>query len=88
MQGNRVYAKEGDPLWLKPGEFGVSPRDGIWYARTPNGLFGNLAEHEVTENQDGTITVSPSILVTGYDNESNSDITWHGYLENGLWREV
>lgn len=28
-----------------------------------------IADHDVTEHEDGTIT-------------------WHGYLERGLWREV
>jgi hypothetical protein len=87
MQGKRVYAQNND-LWLKPGEYGIQPRDGIWYAVTPSGHWGNLANHEVTEHEDGTITVSPSILVTGYDDEKREKETWHGYLERGVWREV
>lgn len=90
MKGERVYAKDGD-LWLKPGEYGINPRDGIWYACTPSGLWGNLAGHEVTEHEDGTITVSPSILVTGHADEDGNPIekvVWHGYLEHGEWREI
>jgi hypothetical protein len=30
---------------------------------TPNGRHGNLAAHTVIEHEDGTITVSPSILI-------------------------
>lgn len=66
----------------KPGDYGKQP-DGKWYGMTPNDMMGNLDAHEVTINSDGTITVSPSILV--HDWRKNS---WHGYLEHGIWREV
>lgn len=36
---------------------------GIWCVVTPNGRYGSLANHSVVEHDDGTITVSPSILV-------------------------
>ena len=55
----------------------------VWYCTTPNGHVGCLASHNVTEHEDGTITVSPSILVT-----HGSDEVWHGYLERGVWRSV
>jgi hypothetical protein len=87
MQGKRVYA-QGKDFWLKPGEYGKNPVDGTWYSVTPNGHWGNLSNHGVTEHEDGTITVSPSILVTSYDDEENKKTTWHGYLERGVWREV
>jgi hypothetical protein len=54
---------------------------GTWTCCTPNGLLGNLKAHDVTEHEDRTITVSPSILVTGHDSR------WHGFLERGVWRE-
>lgn len=50
-------------------------------ARTPNGHLGNLAAHDVTEHEDGTITVSPSILVS---NPQQGEL-YHGYLTNGVW---
>ncbi len=59
-------------------------RGGVWYCGAPGNHcgVGNLARHDVTEHDDGTITVSPSILVsTGHGN------SWHGYLERGVWRE-
>jgi hypothetical protein len=58
-------------------------RDGkrIWMARTPNGHLGNLGAHDVTENEDGTITVSPSILVS---NPQEGEL-YHGFLVNGEW---
>lgn len=84
MQGQRVYPNEQGDLLLKKGEYGINPKDGNWYACVPNGHMGNLANHEVTEHEDGTITVSPSILVTRHTGE----FLWHGYLEHGIWREV
>lgn len=65
---------------LNPGEYGLYK--GSWWCCTPNGHFGNLSAHEVVEHEDGTITVSPSILVSYGDGEE----LWHGYLEAGVWR--
>jgi hypothetical protein len=36
---------------------------GVWCAVTTNGRLGSLEGHTVTEHDDKTITVSPSILV-------------------------
>lgn len=72
---------------FEPGDYGRHPGDGRWYAKTPNGHLGNLSQHDVTEHEDGTITVSPSILVTLRDTERRQDVElWHGYLERGVWR--
>lgn len=69
-------------------EIGQYGRDvnGSWFGMTPNGLLSGLARHEVIENEDGTITVSPSILTTGI-REDGSKNQWHGYLRNGEWEE-
>lgn len=85
MQGNRKYPNEENELVLLPGEYGIDPRNGIWYCRVPDPDIGmgNLSGHDVVEHEDGTITVSPSILV-----DSLSGKTWHGYLEKGVWRTV
>jgi hypothetical protein len=66
-----------------PGDYWRVKRDGewIWMCCTPNGMAGDLTQHDVTEHPDGTITVLPSILVQG-------EHEWHGYLENGVWRSV
>jgi hypothetical protein len=45
-------------------------------------MLANLSRHDVVEHEDGTITVSPSILVTQGEGRQ-----WHGYLERGIWRE-
>lgn len=54
-----------------------------WEATTPSGLEGNLSEHEVSEHEDGTITVSPSILIN-----AGARGSWHGFLERGVWRSA
>lgn len=51
--------------------------------------IGNLANHTVRENEDGTISVLPgdgssnSILVGGPGERS-----WHGYIYSGEFREI
>jgi hypothetical protein len=85
MQGRRVYNTD----IFEPGDYGRHPHDGVWYACAPvhtdPTMLANLTRHEVIEHPDGTITVSPSILIT-YQTP-NKTITWHGYLEAGRWRE-
>lgn len=61
--------------------------DGVWECVTPNGRVGGLDDHEVVEHEDGTITVSPSILV---DPETIGGVSlpgWHGFLKYGVWSE-
>jgi hypothetical protein len=95
MQGRRV---EWTAQILAPGEYAKLP-DGTWMAETPNGHGANLSRHQVTEHEDGTITVSPSILVSlpgqhytrtadamGYPMQGTE--LWHGFLERGVWRAV
>jgi hypothetical protein len=87
MVGKRHDMTEGDEI-LEPGEYGKHYLDGEWYCRAPQekGFYagmGRLSNHEVTEHEDGTITVFPSILIYGHH-----DRQWHGYLEHGVWREV
>jgi hypothetical protein len=81
MTGKRVDGKE--PHELLSSEYGRWARDdGNWYARTPDGTqVANLGSHQVVEHEDGTITVSPSILVRG-----GCAPDWHGFLERGVWR--
>lgn len=54
-----------------------------WFACSRRGHLGNLARHTVTEHEDGTITVSPSILIS-----AGGIALWHGWLERGVWREA
>lgn len=84
MIGKRHDLTETNDL-LQPGEYGKHSTNGIWYccAPTSDDLLGNLSNHQITEHEDGTITVSPSILISHWSGKQ-----WHGYLERGIWREV
>lgn len=87
MKGTRVQPNSEGHLLLKEGEYGKRTDDtripgGVWYCRPPGSHMGSLAGHQVTEHDDGSITVSPSILID--DGRSK----WHGYLEHGIWRQV
>lgn len=82
MIGRRVSdADAGAGVRYEPGDY--ARLAGVWYAMSPNGLLANLANHSVTEHEDGTVTVSPSILVS-----RGNELSWHGYLERGVWRQV
>lgn len=94
MQGRRTYCNDAGDFFLDAAEQTPAGRPtpgdywrykGLWYAKSPNGLRCGLAKHAVAEHEDGTVTVSPSILVSGYD---GVDKQWHGYLERGIWRGV
>jgi hypothetical protein len=54
----------------------------IWYLYLPGAGVGALSKHNIVENPDGTITVSPSILMEGHLGKK------HGFLENGIWRDA
>lgn len=79
MIGTRLATWPMDVYDVPAGSYGPDP-SGVWRATTPNGLLANLSKHVVTEYNDGTITVAPSILVT--DGQGHS---WHGYLTRGTW---
>jgi hypothetical protein len=75
----RVDGKE--PHELQAGEYGKWAQDGVWYGVPPGtDLVANLSSHKVEEHDDGTITVSPSILV------GDGRKSWHGYLIHGVWK--
>lgn len=82
ISGKRVelIQQPGGFQLLNPGEYGKW-KDGTWYGCAPDGSGCNLCGHAVTEHEDGTIAVSPSI---GIGTSPNYD--WHGYLEHGIWR--
>lgn len=78
MTGQRIYFESWEQFKFRAGDHGKDS-DGVWWVKPPVGTMGILAGHAVTEHADGTITVSPSILLEG---------VWHGYLERGIWREA
>ena len=80
MIGKRRDIDEGE--LHNPGEYGKFKN--MWLCCTPNGHAGNLSSHNVIENDDGTITVSPSILVGG---KFGMPQLLHGYLKNGIWKQ-
>ena len=82
MQGRRVNIS---PHLYVPGDYGIW--EGIWYGcpkENTLGCFGDgsgIHGHKVIEHHDGSITVSPSIKITA------REMVYHGYLENGVWRD-
>ncbi len=89
MQGQRLRKEDDEEDFLlriakTPGAYG-SANGKDWFCCTPNGPLGNLGNHAVTEHDDGTITVTPSILVT--QGGQRGDPSWHGFLQCGVWRE-
>lgn len=88
MQGRRIecpFAAGGGLVadWPVAGDYWKHPDPACgWQAMTPNGHMAGLVKHDVVEHEDGTITVSPSILVS-----NGSGPLWHGFLERGVWRE-
>lgn len=81
MQGRRLPDGPLVEMQFAPGDY--CKTDEGWYAKAPKGSMGNLNNHEIVEHEDGTITVSPSILITDH----RPGKSWHGYLERGVWRE-
>lgn len=93
-QGRRVSAD--DIFDAPPGSYALIARDHpvlhsapddpdpvLWIKCPVAGAgLARCAKHDVMEHEDGTVTVSPSILAQGHHGE------WHGYLERGVWREV
>lgn len=80
MQGFRLPDGTDWSSKIRPGDYWKFA-DGEWYAETPNGLTANISAHTIVEHHDGTISVSPSILVN-----AGSPKSWHGFLEKGIWR--
>lgn len=85
MMGTRKHVDAAGELLLAEGEYGQD-RAGTWFARPFGMHMGGLENHDVTEHEDGTITVHPSILIIS--GRGNGEVRWHGYLERGVWREV
>jgi hypothetical protein len=61
------------------------PKDDGWLVYFPKCGIGALQLHKVEEHDDGTISVTPSILTKGHD--EGKETTVHGYLTHGVWRD-
>lgn len=53
----------------------------LWLVYLPGAGIGNLSRHTVEEHEDGTITVSPSLVLRGGENRGYR----HGFLRRGEW---
>jgi hypothetical protein len=86
MIGKRFYPDEEHTFPNVPGEY-MKGENGRWELCMPTGIHGAINDKvwKITEHEDGTITVSPSIdcKSTG----ANGKYNWHGWLEKGVWRE-
>lgn len=112
LQGRRlpdaVFGEPG-PGWDaykdgQPGDYLKVDYDGVtqWWIRDPWGSVGRLTSHTITEHEDGTITVSPSIFDKDGSPPSQEEMQrwgiraiihpegtgWHGWLERGVWRQA
>lgn len=83
----------------QPGDYLKVDYDGRieWWIRDPYGRVGRLTSHTITEHEDGTITVRPSIFdgdpitdeeLQRYGIAAVAGPGWHGWLEHGVWRSV
>ena len=82
MEAERIYPNEnGFVLYPNRLCYGQE-KDGTWMFKHPDVGLGSLANHEVLEHEDGTITVSPSIEIT------DGNKTIHGFLVGGHWRDA
>ena len=79
MTGRRI---DVSPHFMEPLDYGLW--EGTWYGYCPGEgrLIANFEGHKVVEHADLTITVGPSIRC------SWAKHTWHGFLEQGVWREA
>ncbi len=94
MQGTRRDIDDSEWTTANVWDYGKLTHDGgwFWYCFVPSDapgddwcMMGNLSKHTVTEHEDKTITVSPSILIGG---QGRKGTPWHGYLIKGVWTEV
>ena len=87
MQGRRL---PDGTNWSRDMKYGAYWKlNGVWFCLSPNGHLGMLSQHTVTEHEDGTITVNPSILISASNPSRGVHVElWHGFLERGVWREV
>lgn len=90
----KVMSRKDPATPLTPDVLKHDPQGGnltntVWGIVTPNGLYGMLSIHTVREHEDGTISIRPgdgssnSVLVSG----GPDNLSWHGYVEHGIWSE-
>lgn len=94
ITGRRLPTQSDSVHTFEPGDYGQL-ESGDWYCRAPWNhapndygprMQGNLANHEVTEHENDTITVSPSILIDTHWGPDRTPYRWHGFLVAGVWQ--
>jgi hypothetical protein len=92
MKGRRLSDADYLPrAEAQPGDYWKNPEDGFWVLIAPNGISGRLNPkiHTITQHDDGTITVTPSIVFDKSNPQPQDHLSyWHGHLERGVWRQV
>lgn len=75
MQGRRVSTFADAS---QPGDYCLMRSGALWVI-LPSGIHGRIDPEEwtITEEEDGTITVDPSI--------HDAPDGWHGWLRHGVW---
>lgn len=86
MKGRRLPDGDHDKPEVQPGDYWKSARS-VFEACAPNGDIGRIKTHKVIEHEDGTITVSPS-LIFPKPGDTTTNTGWHGWLERGIWRKA
>jgi hypothetical protein len=86
IPGRRVYPNERGHLVLAEGDYGKDLA-GEWWCRPPGCSMGSLKDHEITEHEDGTVTVTPSIEADPVA-VGKPPPAFHGYLQHGVWRKA
>lgn len=74
------FDQQAFPEGFQEGEMSYWRKSKTWMLHLGGYTIGNLSRHDVEEHEDGTITVSPSILVTARGMPRR-----HGYLRRGVW---
>lgn len=87
-QGRRIFVPQGgsiSDLSFDDGDYCLNPVDGkVWHRLPGTPYVTRTGTHTIEEHEDGTITVSPSILSKFGD----GTISWHGWLRRGVWTTV
>jgi len=88
MQGRRLLdGTDWNSEW-QPGDYSKKD-ERYWLVCTPNNEMALIdsTRWKVTEHEDKTVTMSPSILISTINPNTNQYVElWHGFLERGIFR--
>lgn len=96
LKGRRIHT-DGTTYWdgtnifpfdqIRLGDYWVGPTKDEVHGKTPCGLFCNLSGHDIVWHPNGNLTAHPSIFVKGTIDSDPKEISWHGFLVDGIWKE-